>query len=316
LIADNARVRGFVAPTDHQWYTFLRARPELTEVNFWRPGGLGFQALQPGEPFFFKLKGRYNAIGGFGLFARFARLPVWRAWQLFDAANGVATELALRDRLERLSGPGARLTLDHQIGCVAITEPLFFPPDEWVSTPSDWAPQIVSGRSYELSSGEGRVMWESCLERVADVREAPEWAVEALDTHRRGAPQIVRPRLGQASFRLAVLDAYGGACAVTTEHSLPVLDAAHIKPWAIGGKHELANGLPLRSDLHRLFDLGYVTVRSDHRFVVSPRLRDEYSNGRSYYSLEGREILLPPDPGSHPSPELLEWHGSEVFRAG
>jgi putative restriction endonuclease len=94
------------------------------------------------------------------------------------------------------------------------------------------------------------------------------------------------------------------------------LDAAHIKPWAIGGKHELANGLPLRSDLHRLFDLGYVTVRSDHRFVVSPRLRDEYSNGRSYYSLEGREILLPPDPGSHPSPELLEWHGSEVFRAG
>jgi hypothetical protein len=76
-------MRGFVAPTDHDWYQFLRARPELGEVNFWRPGAANFKALQPGEPFFFKLKAPYNAIGGFGLFARFARLPAWRAWDVF-----------------------------------------------------------------------------------------------------------------------------------------------------------------------------------------------------------------------------------------
>src|SRR4051794_17989519 len=81
-------------------------------------------------------------------------------------------------------------------------------------------------------------------------RDAPEWALESLDAQRHGRPQLVIPRLGQGSFRLAVLDAYDGACAITTEHSLPVLEAAHIRPWAAGGRHELPNGLPLRRDLH------------------------------------------------------------------
>ena len=48
-------VRGFVGVTDNSWYRLLADRPELLgEVNFWRPGGGGFRALQSGEPFFFK----------------------------------------------------------------------------------------------------------------------------------------------------------------------------------------------------------------------------------------------------------------------
>lgn len=121
------------------------------------------------------------------------------------------------------------------------------------------------------------------------------------------------PRLGQASFRLAVLDAYHGACAVTREHSLPVLDAAHIRPWADGGRHELPNGLPLRSDLHRLFDLGFVTVRPNGRFAVSPRLREDYSNGRVYYDLHDQAIATPTDTASAPDPAVLEWHNDTVF---
>ena len=51
----NIDVRAYVGVTDGGWYRFLAARPELTEVNFWRPGGKrAFRALQPGEPFFFK----------------------------------------------------------------------------------------------------------------------------------------------------------------------------------------------------------------------------------------------------------------------
>jgi len=121
--------------------------------------------------------------------------------------------------------------------------------------------------------------------------------------------------LGQGAFRLAVLEAYGGACAVTTEHSLPVLEAAHIRPWGQGGEHVVRNGLPLRRDLHRLFDLGYVTVRPDHRLAVSRDLRDQYENGRAYYALEGRRIFLPDDPRSHPDSELLDWHSNAVFRS-
>jgi HNH endonuclease len=308
-------MRGFVAPTDRGWYQFLRIRPELTEVNFWRPGTTTFAALSPGEVFFFKLKAPTDAIGGFGLFTRFDRLPVWQAWDVFGEANGTADQYALLQRLSRLSstpiGPGE---FDKVIGCIAITQPVFFAPDEWVAVPSDWSRNIVSGRTYDLTEGEGLRLWTDCLERAAHTHPAVEWTTQAIELRRHGKPQLTLPRLGQASFRLAVLEAYGGACAVTTEHSLPVLDAAHIKPWRQGGGHEIPNGLPLRRDIHRLFDLGFVTVRPDLKFAVSPELRHAYANGRTYYDLNGRRITVPADPAIRPAAEALGWHGDVVFR--
>jgi putative restriction endonuclease len=46
---------------------------------------------------------------------------------------------------------------------------------------------------------------------------------------RYGAPLLVEPRLGQGTFQVAVADAYGCACAVTGEHTLPALEAAQIQ---------------------------------------------------------------------------------------
>jgi putative restriction endonuclease len=165
-----------------------------------------------------------------------------------------------------------------------------------------------------LGAGEGRRIYEECIEHAAARSRPAEWTVEALQDERFGQSQIIRPRLGQRSFRLAVLDAYGNACSVTGEHSLPVLDAAHIRPYALGGGHELPNGLPFRRDLHRLFDLGYVTVRPDRRFIVSPRLREDFANGHSYYPLDGKPVADPRDNQARPSPGLLEWHYEEVFK--
>jgi putative restriction endonuclease len=307
-------MRGFLAPTEHAWWQFLLRRPDLREVNFWRPGAGNFVALRAGEPFFFKLKAPHNQIGGFGLFARFERLPVWQAWDVFGKANGASDVWDLARRLDRLGRAGVS-GLDRLIGCRAIVEPTFFAPDEWVTTPADWSSNTVSGAGYDLSQGEGRRVWEACLERAAARTTAPEWTLDAWDRQRLGKPLVVVPRLGQGSFRLAVLEAYGRSCAVTSEHSLPVIEAAHILPWAAGGSHEVPNGLPLRRDLHRLFDLGFVTVRPDLRFAVSPQLRDDYANGRTYYELEGRKINTPGDAAARPSREALEWHGDTVFRA-
>lgn len=66
--------------------------------------------------------------------------------------------------------------------------------------------------------------------------------------------------------------------------------------------------------MYILFDDGYVTVTPDYRFHVSSALREEYSNGRVYYDLEDREILLPTDVAARPLREHLEWHSSEVFK--
>ncbi len=303
-------MRGFVAPTDHGWYEHLRARPGLEEVNFWRPGATPFAALA----FFFKLKAPHEAIGGFGRFAGYERIPVWAAWDAFGEANGVPDEASLRARLSRLStttGDGP----DRRVGCISIAYPTFFAPGDWVPAPSDWSRNIVSGRRYDLDQGVGRALWDACVARVAGGAriEHPEPVAPAA-RGRFGTPQVIAPRLGQASFRLAVLDAYGGVCAVTRERSLPVVDAAHIRPYSQGGTHSVSNGLPLRRDLHRLFDLGLVTVRPDRTFAVSPRLRSDYGDGDAYYALEGRTIAVPERAAQQPEAAALAWHGDVVFR--
>jgi putative restriction endonuclease len=70
----------------------------------------------------------------------------------------------------------------------------------------------------------------------------------------------------------------------------------------------------LRADLHRLYDAGYVTVTPDLRFEVSRRLKDEFDNGRTYYDLAGRALVVPIAQSSRPSPEALRWHAENVFR--
>jgi putative restriction endonuclease len=307
-------VKGFIGHTDAGWWRFLSAHPSLSEVNFWRPGGRTFAALRPGEPFFFRLKSPLNRIGGFGLFARYALLPVWRAWEVFGEANGTHSEDELLERLARLARrPVNSTTL---IGCVAITDCTFFPNGALVDVPASFRPQNLSGSVIDLDRSEGARLWASCLDRaLASSPEKPDWVQEAVSRQRYGQPQIVVPRLGQGSFRLAVLDVYEGGCAVTGEHSLPALEAAHIRPYRSGGSHELRNGLPLRRDLHRLFDLGYVSVRPTGEFIVSPRLRSEFANGHTYYALAGQMLRRPRLPEASPDPELLAWHADTVFQA-
>jgi putative restriction endonuclease len=303
-----------VANTDFSWYQFCRERPDLDEVNFWRPGRQPFRALLPGEPFFFKLKSPQNAIGGFGLYSQYSIQPVWRAWELFGEGNGVAAQWDLLKRLTRLSGGSKELSSNRMVGCISVVDPVFFDPDEWVAAPDDWSPNIVSLKKYDTTTGEGKRIYRECLERAEAMLETPEWVPEMADNARLGKPQLILPRLGQGSFRQAVLQAYGGACAITTEHALPAVEAAHIKSWHQGGTHEISNGIPLRRDIHHLFDLGYVTVTPERRFRVSEALEDEFANGKAYYAMEGTEIIIPSEPEQKPSGEALAWHNEMVFR--
>jgi len=121
---------------------------------------------------------------------------------------------------------------------------------------------------------------------------------------RFGAEYLAQGRLGQGAFRVLVTDAYLRRCAVTGERTLPVLEAAHIKPYALEGPHSVKNGILLRSDLHQLFDLGYVTVTPTMRLEVSRRLKAEWENGREYYAYHGKELMCrPTDAASFPSTE-------------
>ena len=95
---------------------------------------------------------------------------------------------------------------------------------------------------------------------------------------------------------------------MTGEKTLPILDAAHIKAYGDGGEHVLSNGILLRTDIHRLFDLGYVTVATTGRFEVSRRLKEDFDNGRHYYDLQGTTVRLPRVQDALPSSAALTWH--------
>lgn len=311
---------GTLAVTDQGWYEHLLQHHELQEVNFWRPSARRRFSAPDFSPFLFKLRSPHNAICGFGYFATWSPLPLWLAWEAFEQGNGCATlaEMqarlaAIRDRIGYRPGPDSAL-----IGCTLIVQPVFFPRDAWIRQPDDWPVRTQTDKKYDLSAGEGRRVWDACLavaNELALPRAVAGGHLVAEPAARYGEPTLVRPRLGQRTFRIAVTDAYERACAVTGEHSLPALDAGHIRPFAEGGPHRISNGVLLRADLHRLFDKGYVTITPDHRFEVSGRLRDEYQNGKTYYPLHGQALRVPQRTVDRPDPELLRWHNETIFAA-
>jgi len=71
----------------------------------------------------------------------------------------------------------------------------------------------------------------------------------------------------------------------------------------------------LRSDFHKLFDIGLVTVTPDLRVEVSPQIKEEWFNGKAYYRLHGKPLPnIPQDPADHPSTTSLSWHNENCFQ--
>lgn len=143
------------------------------------------------------------------------------------------------------------------------------------------------------------------LPNATTAREVPEL---------RWKKRLIAQRVGQGGFRVLITDLYDRRCAISGERTLPVLEAAHIQPVTRNGTHHPSNGLLLRSDIHKLFDLGYVTVKPSGEFRVSSKLREEWSNGRIYYALDKTTLRKPTSEEFSPDQKLLEWHNDTVFR--
>jgi len=300
----------FVANTDNSWFDFLSSEPNITEVNFWWPGEMGFHAVQPGELLVFRLKSPRNKVGGFGVFSDYSSLPLQIAWDSFGRANGVASFEALRSAISEyratLVGPMTN------IGCTVLVDPVFFPPDLWFDLPPSWSRSIQRGKVYSTDQEEGRRLWDQ-LHDVAHMCTAT-LSYEMSEVQARyGAPTLVTPRLGQGAFRVAVTEAYGRQCAVTGGKVLPALDAAHIRPYGEGGFHTKPNGILLRKDIHSVFDAGYATVDDNFRFLVSKKVKEVFNNGEEYLRLDGTILRLPARKLDWPSPEFLQWHNRNRF---
>lgn len=300
-----------VAVTDSDWYRDLSRRVPLEEVNFWSPNPKPFRALREGELFLFKSHAPDHKIVGGGIFVRAVTMPLSHAWRCFGVSNGAPDLETMRSRLQRYRRDISDSRQDFLIGCRIIAQPFFFSPEEALPAPRDWSPNIVSIKIYDTSETEGRRLWEALAPRLAATSSLP---LPPPSEERFGRPVFLRPRLGQGAFRAVITELYERRCAITGERTLPVLEAAHIRPYASGGRHDPRNGLLLRSDLHNLFDTGYVTVTPEGRFEVSGRIRAEFENGHDYYALHGRRLRFPEDENARPDPTILSWHNEHVFR--
>jgi putative restriction endonuclease len=313
-------MRLYVAVTDKDWFALHASKPEVEEVNFWRPSpDATFKALQPGELLLFKLHSPDNFIAGGGFFTRFLQLPVNLVWETFGEANGVRSQSEMRDRIAHYRRSPIGANDNPSIGCVLLGEPFFWKQTDWIPCPTDFKLNTVSGKGYDSEMGTGKELWDAVSRRLlqgrATVLEPGTATVAAIETHGFGKSQVVLPRLGQGLFRILITDAYSRQCAMTGERTLPVLDAVHIKPYSLVKRHELCNGLLMRSDLHRLFDGGYLTVDpKDRRVLVSKRIKEEFENGREYYKLQGQVLREPDQSWAMPSLENLEYHAHSVFR--
>ncbi|HEX5959065.1 MAG TPA: HNH endonuclease [Hyphomicrobiaceae bacterium] len=314
-------IKIYVGVTDNSWFDFLRRRPELDEVNFWKPSGdSNFRAIEPGSLFVFKLKAPRNVIGGFGIFSHSTLCPVSLAWEAFEEKNGAASLEDLRAAIATNRRVQPSRHEDFTIGCRVVTQPVFFDEMRWIPPPANWSPNLVSGKSYDVEEPEGRELWErlqpylkGSVRQELDDEQTPYLHPTIQTGERFGRPTLVKPRLGQGAFRLLVTDAYGRKCAVTEGKVLPALDVAHIRPYSEGGEHAITNGLLLRKDIHTLLDRGYVTIDPSLRFVVSDRVRTEFNNGEEYRRLHGRTIAAPDKPHLRPDAGLLAWHNEEKF---
>jgi len=88
--------------------------------------------------------------------------------------------------------------------------------------------------------------------------------------------RMVRQRVGQQAFREAMLDYWGGACAVTGVALPQALRASHAKAWALcttdAERLDVYNGFLLSANLDALFDTGLATFDDEGVLHMAPMI--------------------------------------------
>jgi putative restriction endonuclease len=91
--------------------------------------------------------------------------------------------------------------------------------------------------------------------------------------------RLVKQRIGQNIFRNAMLDYWGGACAVTGIAIPEVLRASHAKPWkdcnSDAERLDVFNGFLLSANLDALFDRNLISFDQNGKILISPQLNQD-----------------------------------------
>lgn len=116
--------------------------------------------------------------------------------------------------------------------------------------------------------------------------------------------RTIARRRGQTMFRNSLLDVYRSRCCITGCDVIPVLEAAHIKPYMGEHSNIASNGILLRADIHTLFDLGLLSIDEQYNVILADRIE----SSTAYRGFHGARINLPSRLDDQPDHEFLRSH--------
>ena len=131
--------------------------------------------------------------------------------------------------------------------------------------------------------------------------------------------QLVKSRIGQDFFRMAVLNSYENKCCITGLAIPVLLIASHIKPWKDADSRtertNPMNGLTLNALHDKAFDRGLITVTPDYIIKVSSEIKPSVEGDTVedwLLSFANQKIRMPNK--FFPGKEFLEFHNDVVFK--
>ena len=199
----------YLGVIDNSWYTYL-STIEPEDINFWQPGGnTAFKVIEQGAPFLFKLRSPYNVIGGIGFFVSHTFLPVNMAWDVFNNRNGSANFLQFKQAI--LNYRTDKLNQNPSIGCIVLTNPIFFKKQDWIDVSPYWSASIVQGKSFDSNTTIGDELWRkinTVLQKYIGA-ETPsnqenQFIVNEPPWAGYGNSVLHKVRIGQGAFRVLV----------------------------------------------------------------------------------------------------------------
>lgn len=127
---------------------------------------------------------------------------------------------------------------------------------------------------------------------------------------------IVKQRVNQSFFRMAVLSSYNNCCCISGVCNPEMLDACHIVEWSqdFVNRTNPKNGLCMTPFFHRAYDKMLMAISPDFNIYISDELLQNIQNEKfAQYirSINGDKIIMPDR--FFPEKDLLQIH-YERFR--
>ena len=120
-------------------------------------------------------------------------------------------------------------------------------------------------------------------------------------------------------FRKTIVQLYGHRCAMCgirmiTPDGHTIVEAAHIKPWALSRDDLPANGLALCRLCHWSFDEGLMSVGKNFEVLVSRQAKKDPNIPGPIMTFADRPIFRPAEQLYWPSQDNIGWHRKSVFK--